>query len=263
MDLGIRGKVALVAASSRGLGRAVAEELAAEGVELALCARGEAALRETAEAIRRSAKVRVLDLVADVAEPADVARVVGAALRDLGRVDILVTNAGGPPAGPFESHSDDAWRAAVRENLESVLNLTRAVLPGMKERRWGRIVNVTSIAVKQPVDNLILSNSVRAAVTGFARTLANEVAPFGITVNNVMPGYTRTQRVEELADRNAALRGTTPEGERAAWEGQIPMRRLGEPRELGAMVAFLASDRASYTTGASIPVDGGWIRSLL
>jgi 3-oxoacyl-[acyl-carrier protein] reductase len=155
------------------------------------------------------------------------------------------------------------WESAVRQNLTSVVELTRAVLPGMKERRWGRIINVTSIAVKQPVDNLILSNSVRAAVTGFARTLANEVAPFGITVNNVMPGYTRTQRVEELAQKNASLRGTTPDAERSVWESQIPMGRLGEPAEFAAMVAFLASDRASYTTGASIPVDGGWIRGLL
>jgi 3-oxoacyl-[acyl-carrier protein] reductase len=137
------------------------------------------------------------------------------------------------------------------------------VLPGMKERRWGRIINVTSIAVKQPVDNLILSNSVRAAVTGFARTLANEVAPFGITVNNVMPGYTRTQRVDDLAARNATLRGTSVDAELAEWERQIPMGRLGEPREFAAMVAFLASERASFTTGASIPVDGGWIKGLL
>jgi 3-oxoacyl-[acyl-carrier protein] reductase len=151
----------------------------------------------------------------------------------------------------------------VRQNLDSVVELTRAVLPGMKARRWGRIINVTSIAVKQPVDNLILSNSVRAAVTGLARTLANEVAPYGITVNNVMPGYTRTQRVDDLAARNATLRGTTAEAELAAWEGQIPMGRLGEPAEFAAMVAFLASERASYTTGASIPVDGGWIRALL
>lgn len=143
------------------------------------------------------------------------------------------------------------------------MNLTRAVLPGMKERRWGRILNITSIAVKQPVDNLILSNSVRAAVTGFARTLANEVAPFGITVNNVMPGYTMTQRLADLAHNNAEMRGTTLEAVRSAWEMEIPMRRLGEPREFAAMVAFLASQRASYTTGASIPVDGGWIRSLV
>ena len=263
MDLGLRGKVALVAAASRGLGRAVAEELAREGMDLLICARGADALRETADAIRAASGVRVVDVVADLSEAAGVARVAERALAEFGRVDVLVTNGGGPPAGPFESHSPDAWLAAVRQNLVSVVELTRAVLPGMKERRWGRIVNVTSIAVKQPVDNLILSNSVRAAVTGFARTLANEVAPFGITVNNVMPGYTRTQRVEELAERNASLKGTTPEAELAAWERQIPMARLGTPAEFAAMVAFLASERASYTTGASIPVDGGWIKGLL
>jgi 3-oxoacyl-[acyl-carrier protein] reductase len=262
MDLGLGGKVALVAASSRGLGRAVAEELAREGAQLVLCARGEAALSETAAAIRASGAA-VEAVVADVSQAAGVAHVVEAGMRAFGRVDILVTNGGGPPAGPFESHDAAAWEEAVRQNLYSVVELTRAVLPGMKARRWGRIVNVTSIAVKQPVDNLILSNSVRAAVTGFARTLANEVAPFGITVNNVMPGYTRTQRVDELAARNATLRGTSPGAEMAAWEGQIPMGRLGRPEEFAATVAFLASERASYTTGASIPVDGGWIRALL
>jgi 3-oxoacyl-[acyl-carrier protein] reductase len=263
VNLGIRGKVALVAASSRGLGRACAEALAAEGVELVLCARGEAALCETAEHIRRASGVRVVDVVADVATQAGIAAVLAAAEREFGRVDILVTNGGGPPAGPFEAHAPEAWDAAVRANLTSVVELVRGVLPGMRERRWGRIVNVTSIAVKQPVDGLILSNSVRAAVTGFARTLANEVAPLGITVNNVMPGYTRTARVEELAARTASLHGTTRDAAFAAWESQIPMARLGEPAEFGAMVAFLCSARASYTTGASIPVDGGWIKSLL
>ena len=263
MDLGLTGKIALVAAASRGLGRAVAEELAREGAHLLICARGADALRETAESIRAATGVRVVDVVADLSNPVDVARVAERAIAEFGRVDVLVTNGGGPPAGPFENHSAGAWQEAIRQNLVSVIELTRAVLPGMKERRWGRIINVTSIAVKQPVDNLILSNSVRAAVTGFARTLANEVAPFSITVNNVMPGYTRTQRVEELAERNASLRGTTPDAERAVWEGQIPMARLGEPAEFAAMVAFLASERASYTTGASIPVDGGWIRGLL
>jgi 3-oxoacyl-[acyl-carrier protein] reductase len=262
MDLGIRGRVALVAASSRGLGRASAEALAAEGVDLVLCARGADALEETAAHIRRTAGVRVVAVAADVADPTDVARLVEAAAT-LGPVDILVTNAGGPPAGPFESHSAEAWRTAVRTNLESVVALVGAVLPGMKTRRWGRIINVTSIAVKQPVDGLILSNSVRAAVTGFARTLANEVAPFGITVNNVMPGYTRTARVDQLARASAERKGSAPEEEFAVWERQIPMGRLGEPAEFGAMVAFLASAHASYTTGASIPVDGGWIRSLV
>jgi 3-oxoacyl-[acyl-carrier protein] reductase len=263
MDLGLTGKVALVAASSRGLGRAVAEELAREGMSLVLCARGADALRATAESIRAGSGARVVDVVADVSDAAGRARVMAAVAEHFGQVDVLVNNSGGPPAGPFESHTQDAWSEAIRQNLDSVVELTRAVLPGMKERRWGRIINVTSIAVKQPVDNLILSNAVRAAVTGFARTLANEVAPFGVTVNCVMPGYTRTQRVVDLATRNAAQRGTSVEVEQRVWESQIPIGRLGEPAEFGAMVAFLASERASYTTGASIPVDGGWIRALL
>jgi 3-oxoacyl-[acyl-carrier protein] reductase len=263
VDLGIRGKVAIVAASSRGLGRASAEALAAEGADLVLCARGEAALRETAEHIRRESGVRVVDVAADVATASGIADVLSAALGELGRVDILVTNGGGPPAGAFEMHTREAWDAAVRTTLTSVVELVRGVLPGMRERRWGRIVNITSIAVKQPVDNLILSTSLRSAVTGFARTLANEVAPHGITVNNVMPGYTRTARVEELATHNATRAGTDTKDAFATWEREIPMGRLGEPAELGAMVAFLCSTQASYTTGASIPVDGGWIRSLL
>ena len=263
MDLGLRGKVALVAASSRGLGRAVAIELASEGATLVMCARGADALMEAKAEVERASGSRVIAIAADLSEPADVERVVATGLHEFGRIDVLVTNTGGPPAGPFESHSPEVWHTALRQNLESVLNLTRAVLPGMKERQWGRIVNITSIAVKQPVDDLILSNSVRAAVTGFARTLANEVAPFGITVNNVMPGYTRTQRVEELTVRIAAARGSTAEEALEGWRREIPMRRLGEPRELAAMVAFLASERASYTTGASVAVDGGWIKSLL
>jgi 3-oxoacyl-[acyl-carrier protein] reductase len=263
MDLGLSGKVALVAASSRGLGRAVAEELAREGAHLVMCARGADALREAAEQIRAATGARVEHVEADLGDAAARERVVAAAMQAFGRVDILVTNGGGPPAGPFEAHDAAAWAEAVRQNLTSVVELTRAVLPGMKSRRWGRIINVTSIAVKQPVDNLILSNSVRAAVTGFARTLANEVAPFNITVNNVMPGYTRTQRVVDLAARNATLRDSTPEAEQRVWEQQIPMGRLGEPAEFAAMVAFLASERASYTTGASIPVDGGWIKAVL
>ena len=263
MNLGLNGKVALVAASSKGLGRAVAEMLAEEGCDLVLCARGKDALDQTADAIRAASKRKVVALVADLSKPEDVSQVAARAMQEFGRVDILVTNGGGPPAGPFESHSTEAWHAAVRQTLDSVVELTRAVLPGMKERRWGRIINITSIAVKQPVDNLILSNSVRAAVTGFARTLANEVAPFGVTVNNVLPGYTRTDRVEELATRNAAQRGTTREAEFAKWEREIPTGRLGEPREFAALVAFLASERASYITGTSVPVDGGWIKALL
>jgi 3-oxoacyl-[acyl-carrier protein] reductase len=263
MDYGLRDRVALVAASSRGLGRAVAAELGAEGARLVLCARNSDALERARAEIARDCGVPVIAVAADLSLPADVLRVVRAAEQEFGQVDILVTNTGGPPAGPFESHGPDAWQAAIRQNLDSVVNLVRGVLGGMKARGWGRIINITSIAVKQPVDNLILSNSVRAAVTGFARTLANEVAPHGITVNSVLPGYTRTERLVELAEKLAGGSAGDPAAAYRQWEAEIPMGRIGEPAELAALVAFLASSRASYITGQSIPVDGGWVRSLL
>ena len=263
MDLGIRGKVALVAASSKGLGRAIAEEFAAEGADLVMCARGEDALRQAAESIRKTAGVKVIEVAADVSEQAGLDRVAKTALDKFGRVDILVTNSGGPPSGTFESFTPEAWDSATRLLLTSAVGLARAVLPGMKERRWGRILNVTSIAVKQPIDGLMLSNSLRAAVTGFARTLANEVARFNITVNNIMPGFTRTDRMEELARATAAKTGASTADVMAKYEREIPIGRLAEPREFAALAAFLASERASYITGSSIAVDGGWIRSLL
>jgi 3-oxoacyl-[acyl-carrier protein] reductase len=262
VDLGLRDKVALVAASSRGLGRAVAEDLATEGAHLILCARGAGELNKTAADLRaRGAQVEAI--VADLSTEEGVQSVVSAGLQRFGRIDVLVTNAGGPPSGPFETHDMNAWRSAVRVNLESVIYLTRAVLPGMKERRWGRIVNITSIAVKQPVDGLILSNSVRSAVTGLARTLANEVAPFGITVNNVLPGYTRTERLVDLAAAIAKREGIATADAEKRWISEIPMGRLGEPPEFAALVVFLCSERASFITGTSITVDGGWVKSLL
>jgi 3-oxoacyl-[acyl-carrier protein] reductase len=263
LDLGIRGKVALVAASSKGLGRAIAEELAAEGADLVMCARGGDALRGAAESIRRQSGVRVVEVAADVSEQTGLERIARTALDTFGRVDILVNNSGGPPSGPFESYTPQMWESAARLLLFSVVGLTNAVLPGMKERRWGRILNVTSIAVKQPIDGLMLSNSLRAAVTGFARTLANEVASFNVTVNNLMPGYTRTDRMEQLARAAAKRTGAPIEDTFAKWEREIPMGRLAEPREFAALAAFLASERAGYITGSSIAVDGGWIRSLI
>jgi 3-oxoacyl-[acyl-carrier protein] reductase len=263
MDLGLRDKVALVGGASRGLGRAAARELAAEGCAVVLCSRDAAALGRVAADIGQQTGADTYAVAANLSDAAAVADLVSAAVSRFGGVDVLVTNTGGPPVGPFESHSPEAWRTAMAQNLESVLNLTRGVLPGMKDRGWGRIINVTSIAVKQPVDGLILSNSVRAAVTGFARTLANELAPHGVTVNNVMPGYTRTERLVQLATHNAQARGVDAGEAYAQWEREIPMGRLGEPQELAALVAFLASTRAGYITGASIAVDGGWIRSLL
>jgi 3-oxoacyl-[acyl-carrier protein] reductase len=263
MDLGLKGKVALVAAASKGLGRACAEELASEGARVVICARGAAALESARAHIAGQARADVHAVPADLSTMDGIDTVVTEAQRRFGQVDILVNNAGGPPAGPFEQHAWDEWEKAIHLNLRSTIELTRRVLPAMRERRWGRIINVTSIAVKQPVDGLILSNSVRAAVTGWARTLANEVARDGITVNNVLPGYTRTDRVQQLNASRAATEGVPVEEIQRRTEAQIPMRRLGEPREFGALVAFLASERASYVTAQSIVVDGGWVRGLL
>jgi len=263
MDLGLAGRTAFVGGSSRGLGFAIAEELAREGASVALNSRDAAAVEAATEAIRSSTGARVLAIQADTSTPDGVDVIVETVGREFGNIDILVTNTGGPPAGPFESHSAEAWRAAYASLLESVVGLSRAFLPGMKDRSWGRIINVTSIAVKQPVNDLILSNSIRSAVTGFARTLANEVAGHGITVNNVMPGYTRTDRVEHLAERVAETKNMPVADVLNVWNDEIPMGRIGEPPELAALVAFLASDRASYITAQSIAVDGGWIRSLL
>lgn len=263
MDLGLRGKVALVAAASRGLGRAIADALATEGASLIVCARGRDELEAAKASIESRTGASVHAVVADVSDRAQLDRLAAEALARWGRVDVLVTNSGGPPSGPFESYDWGAWDAAVNVLLRSAVELTRAVLPGMRERKWGRIINVTSITVKQPVDNLMLSNSIRAAVTGFARTLANEVATDGVTVNNILPGYTRTERVEQLAATTATREGVKPEDVVARFEAQIPMRRLGEPREFAALAAFLASEQASYITGQSIAVDGGWIRSLV
>ena len=263
MELGLKGKVAFVAAASRGLGRAVAEELAREGASLILCARHSESLDVTGEAIRQQTGAEVFGISADLAVTEDVERVVALGLGRFKHIYILVTNVGGPPAGTFASLNDQMWEEAMRLLLMSVVDLTRLILPGMKERRWGRILNITSIAAKQPVQNLMLSNSLRAAVTGMARTLANEVAPYGITVNNLLPGYTRTERVVQLALAIAEKEGVSPAEIQSRWEAEIPMQRLGEPEEFAALAAFLASERAAYITGSSIAVDGGWIRSLL
>jgi 3-oxoacyl-[acyl-carrier protein] reductase len=263
MDLGLQDKVAIVAAASKGLGRAIAQELASEGASVVICARGEAALRRTRDEIAQRASAEVHAVVADVATLDGIDDIVAASVKRFGRVDILVNNAGGPPSGPFEQHNWATWEAAVQLTLRSAVELTRRVLPGMRERKWGRILNVTSIAAKQPIDGLMLSNSVRSAVTGWARTLANEVATDGITVNSILPGFTRTERVQELNAATAKREGIEPEEVQRRIEAQIPMRRIGKPHEFAALAAFLASERASYITAQSIAVDGGWIRSLL
>ena len=261
MDLGLRSRVAFVAAGSKGLGRAVAEELAAEGASVAICARGQRALDETAAHIRQGGG-RVHAIAADVASPEALTRAIEESAAALGPIDILVTNSGGPPAGKFEALSPEQWDQAARVLLTSAVTAARVVLPGMRRRRWGRILNVASIAAKQPVDGLMLSHRLRAAVLAFARTLANEVAADGVTVNNLLPGYTRTERVIELSEHIAATEGIDIASTYGRWEREIPMGRLGEPREFAALATFLASERASYITGQTMAVDGGWIKSV-
>jgi 3-oxoacyl-[acyl-carrier protein] reductase len=207
--------------------------------------------------------VPVLAVAADLTRPEGIAAMTSAALERFGRVDVLVTNNGGPPVGVFETHDWQVWQRSFEITLRSAIELTRAVLPGMRERRWGRVLHVTSLTVKQPIDGLMLSTSIRAALTGFSRALANEVATQGITVNTILPGFMNTERVVELNEATAAREGVpVAEVDRRVRE-QIPMRRIGEPNELAALAVFLASERASYITGQSIAVDGGWIRSLM
>lgn len=263
MFLGLRGKTALVAAASKGLGYAIARELATEGATIVICARGKDSLKEARDRLASETGAKVYGIPADLSRYEDVKRVTSTSLERLGRVDILINNNGGPPAGPFESHDWATWQGAFDQTLRSAVEMTRALLPGMKERRWGRIINVTSMAAKQPVDNLMLSNSLRAAVHGFARTLANEVAEYGITVNNILPGYTRTERVESLAEATAKRDGLDTAAVLSRFERDVPMKRMGEPEEFAALAAFLASERASYITAQSIAADGGWIRSLM
>lgn len=263
MDLGLRNKVALVAAASKGLGRAVAFELAKEGAKVALCSRNRDQVRQAAEAIRAETGADVYYEQCDVTQSDAVRSFVANTIHHFRDIHILVTNAGGPPAGAFVSLRPQDWTAAFQLNLASVVQLCAEVIPHMQKNRWGRIVNITSISVKQPVDGLMLSNSMRSAVVGFAKTLSNEMAPYNILVNNVCPGYTRTERVEELSAAMAEKKGLSRDKIVAAWEESIPLGRLGHPDEFAALVAFLASERASYITGTTIPVDGGIVKSTL
>jgi 3-oxoacyl-[acyl-carrier protein] reductase len=263
MDLGLKGRVAIVAAASKGLGRAVAAEIAREGAQVAICSRNAADLERAAGEIGQACGREVFGQALDVTDAARVARFVDAVEKQFGRVDICVTNAGGPPAKTFLDISLDDWRNAVNLTLMSAVHFAREVLPRMRKNNWGRLVTITSLTVKQPVDGLLLSNSIRASVTGMARTLANEFGPHGITVNNVCPGYTLTERLDELAETMARSEGVPRETIIERWTSQIPLRRLARPEEFAGVVAFLVSERASYINGATITVDGGWARGLL
>jgi len=263
MDLGLKGKVALVAGGSQGLGLAVAMEFAREGAKVAVCALDDPHLQEAADALRKETGGRAFAIPADVSDLEQAKNFVRKAAAHFGTVDILVNNAGGPPSMSFLEIDDELWLRGCRLNLLSTIVMTREAVPIMKEKRWGRIVNMTSIAVKQPIDGLILSNTVRSGVIGFAKSLSNELAPFNVTVNSVCPGYTMTDRVRNLAKVLATKQGTTPEAIIGKWEAEIPMRRIGTPEEFASLVAYLASERAGYITGAAVQIDGGWYKGIM
>jgi 3-oxoacyl-[acyl-carrier protein] reductase len=263
MDLGLKDRVALVAASSKGLGKACAQELAREGARVVICARDPEHLAAAAGEIASATGADVLPVEADLTDHAQVRNLVAQTLDLFGRIDVLVTNNGGPPAGHFDGFDDEAWLQAHQLTLMSAVRLIREVLPAMRAQKWGRIVNITSVSVKQPIDNLLLSNVYRPGVVGLAKTLSAQVAADGITINNVAPGYTRTDRVLDLARARAAGGEQTVEEVLTGTAADVPLGRMGQPDELAALVAFLASERAGYITGATIQVDGGYVRSLL
>jgi 3-oxoacyl-[acyl-carrier protein] reductase len=264
MDLGLKGKVALVCGSSAGIGRAVAQALASEGCDLFLVSRREDALAELSGDLRRRFGGRALFRAADLADNGEISSVLKDLHEGYGRCDVLFANAGGPPSGEAASSlTEDALRRGWELTFLSAARLVRGVLPGMRERKWGRIVALTSVSVWEPIPNLALSNTYRPAVTGLLKTLAAEVAADGVTVNSVCPGYTRTERLEDLASATAGREGSTAEAVRASWASSIPAGRLGEPEEVAAAVAFLCSERASYLTGVALPVDGGRTKFLL
>jgi 3-oxoacyl-[acyl-carrier protein] reductase len=261
MDLGIRNRVAIVAAASQGLGKAAALALAKEGARLAICSRNQETLAAAAAEIR-DAGAEVLEQVTDVTDAGQVRSFVEATVARFGQVDICVTNAGGPPSKTFDQTTTSDWQAAVQLNFMSTLFFAQEVLPKMKEQRWGRFITVTSVSVKQPLDGLILSNSVRAAVSGLVKSLANEFGPYNVLVKNICPGFTATARLTNMAKKNAEAEGIPQAQVEERWTNQVPLRRLGRPEEFADLVAFLASERATYITGTSIAVDGGFIKGL-
>ena len=262
MQFGIKDKVALIGGSSRGIGRCCAEALLAEGARVAICARGEDALAETAERLRKHSGGEVIAVPADLSRSEDVAKVLQETRSRLGEIEILVTNTGGPKPGRFTDLEEEQWDGAYDLLFKSALRLIWGVLPGMRERKWGRIIGITSVSVKEPIDNLILSNVFRSGVTALFKTLAREVARDGITVNTLLPGLTDTDRLREVYGAQATAKGVSTDQIMAKIAGTLPQRRMTRPEELGQAAAFLASEAASGITGSALAIDGGQLRGL-
>ena len=264
MNLNLKNKNAIVCASSQGLGKAAALDLAEEGVNLAICSRDQDKINKVKEEIHQkiNSEIQVIALQVDLDSPDEIQGFYKQVENDLGSVDILVNNNGGPPPSTFEQLSDDDWQKAFNSTMMSCLRLSKLIIPNMKKNAWGRIINISSVSVKTPVNGLFLSNSLRMGVLGWAKALSDELAPHGVTVNTVCPGYTRTERVEAILETQSNSSGLKKEEIEKSIAENIPMKRVGEAEDLAGLITFLASEKADYMTGLAIQVDGGSARTF-
>jgi 3-oxoacyl-[acyl-carrier protein] reductase len=264
MNLNLKNKNAIVCASSQGLGKAAAMDLAMEGVNLAICSRDQKKIDRAKKEIlmKTDQNIKILSLEVNLDSPEEINAFYKEVESNLGSVDILVNNTGGPPPSSFDQISDEDWLNAFNSTMMSSVRLSRAVIPHMKENNWGRIINISSVSVKTPVNGLFLSNSLRMGVLGWAKAIADELAVYGVTVNTVCPGYTRTERVDAILESQSSSSGLSKEEIEKTIADNIPMKRVGEPEDLAGLITFLASEKANYMTGLAVQVDGGSARTF-